>query len=265
MQDYSPSREEKRMVKSLNKKISSIRSVEDIEEIQDEYSIYNSPYPNQYLAHAYLMFDHDRKAMKSFVKSASPWLEVPNRYWNSQFSVSVGSSLSEIINRCKMCDVEDNIAKKVYALSFSFLSRSMEIIRNSEGGAMMESLFNRGVVSGQNKNNFLRLVQKYVGYGKMTKVMSFSDFYLSRLEYLRYGDKEGAATAYKNAKKEKDWLEDLSVAGKEANRYTEKELAEIGKSRNEKMYESMKEDILDGEYNIGQDEFEKAIYSVIDV
>lgn len=265
MDKFKPSEEEKKMVRSINNKASYVESVKGLKKLEEEFSVYDSPYPSYFLASAYRKFGHEKKAVESFVESAAPWLELPNRYWDSQFSNSVGSSVANIIDRCDLSEVDEELIKMLYALSFSFLSRSIEIIRGIEGIRMMESLFNRGLVSGQNRDQFLYLVQEYVGHGYLTQVMSFSDFYLSHLEYLRDGKKERATLAYENAKREKDWLEDISVAGKEADKYTEEELAKIGVRRNDTMYENMKSDALGGEFNIEEERFKQEIYSSVNM
>lgn len=256
--------DEKEMILSLNKKVSRVDNVSDLEDIKNEYSTYEHPYPKYFLGSAYGAFGKDREALDLYISAACPWLKVPNKFWNSAQTDTIGGSIARIITYYDLSVASDKFKKSLYALGFSYLSKSIEILRGDKDKKMMDSLFHRGSISGQNKYYFDELVQNHLGYGYLSQVMSFSDFYLSHLEYLRDGNKERAEDAFDNAERMVNWLGQISVSGKPANEYTYEELTKVGVRRNDSMYENMKDEILDGKYNLECGEFRSEVESSVD-
>jgi hypothetical protein len=255
---------EEEMISSLNEKVYRVDNASELEDIKKEYSTYDHPYPKYFLGSAYGAFGKDKEALYLYISAAGPWLKVPNEFWSSAQADTIGGSIARIIMYYDLSEASDKFKKSLYALGFAYLSKSVEILRGEKGKNMMDSLFHRGSISGQNEHHFDELIQNYLGYGYLSQVMSLSDFYLSHLEYVRDGNKEHAKDAFDNAERMVDWLGQISVGGKPANEYTYEELTKVGVRRNDSMYENMKADILDGKYNLECEEFRSEVESSVD-
>ena len=97
----------------------------------------------------------------------------------------------------------------------------------------VDSYFNRGLLNSNNDKALIEITHKYLNIGLHNQVMAISDFYKASIGYRKNGYKEDANNALQNAIIKHEWLEDISVSGKDADEYTIENIAKIGSQRND--------------------------------
>jgi hypothetical protein len=99
------------------------------------------------------------------------------------------------------------------------------------------------------------LVSKYLSSFFIPNILFISDHYLASQAYYRRGIETSAQYSYKSAHLLHYQLEDISVAGRDADQYELEEIAAIGKQRNSDLFKTMLPLGISGKYNVGDKEY----------
>ncbi|MBL0300086.1 MAG: hypothetical protein IPQ23_00055 [Cytophagaceae bacterium] len=144
-------------------------------------------------------------------------------------------------------------ADKAYSatlLAYVYLSRSIE----QRGIDAWDSYRSRAQLFKYNKNPNvgLTIIMNNLGMGVLIEPFIISDYYFAS-QALRSPHKN----TLQSAKSIHQWLENISVGGKEADEYSLSEMADFGKKRHNVLFKILEEKYKKGELNMTLDDLQK--------
>jgi hypothetical protein len=89
------------------------------------------------------------------------------------------------------------------------------------------------------------------------EVNVLSDYYYGAVGSQNMGYEEDAELQYRKACELHSWLEDITVANKDADEYSIEEIAAVGKERNDHIYSKLSEQFKAGGLNVSLDEVDE--------
>lgn len=140
-----------------------------------------------------------------------------------------------LVDKYKKIDI--NSIFNLYQFGYLYLSNHL-INFNYMG---YNSLELRGRLIEKYSESAVALSGTYYSIASIPNILAISDYYYASLLYRHIGDNSRASTLLSNAQKMHNWLEDISVGGRDADEYSLPELAEIGKKRHEVILLNMKD------------------------
>ena len=212
---------------NFHNELSSCRGINDYIQLAKKYDQYENPYPFYYLASMTSNLGYEKDALNFYLKAISFGLEYPNKFWNTQLSDSIGSSVTHVIDKYKFDESIFELKKNLCILGYAYLSNCINIM----GMNAVDSYFNRGLLISKKDKAIVEITHQYLNVAVLNQVMAISDFYNSSMGYKQLGHIEEAKNAFQNAIINHEWLEDISVNGKDADEYNIEEIAEIGRQR----------------------------------
>jgi hypothetical protein len=229
--------------------IELIEFYNSVNKCTDVYSLNNFYDKVKYLNHPrvfhvigvkYFNFGDKTKAKELLIKGAKFGIKYPSEYFNKPDIDSIGQCLALLSTQFYLSD--QDIFYKANCLAYIYLSRAIQLNEN----LAYDSLRTRATLLKDNKNpnSIFLMIYDNLQQSTLKEPFIISDFYLASLierNPNRNNDLKSAIGLHK-------YLEDISIAGKDADEYTLNDLSEIGKYRHEKLYKSMSAKFLNGEF-----------------
>ena len=240
---------------NFTNRLYTCRDSYDIEILVDEFKSINNPYFYQAAAQTCLSLNDYSNALPLFKKAISYGLNFSYKYWDDQVTTdAIGSSISKILTLFIVGNT-GKAAENLYALGYCYLSKCIQQL----GVSAFESYEARA-----NLVNYTHPVIKnsIMPLFAISEVYAISDYFYSGAGLSRHGY---SSEAYKNNNKANeihDWLEDITVAGKDADKYSLEEIVEIGKKRHDKLFSTLQKDFKNNKYSISGSELNKIFNSV---
>jgi len=239
------------MIESAKKRIAdytmqlySCNSYAALVNIVKENEDLDNPYLYQAAGQWCLLKNYYETALPYFKKAILYGCNFPNKIWNTQMADSVGSSISWILTSYKTNYVEKPITN-LFIMGYCYLTNCINLL----GDSAFESLSNRASlmidVSGTIKPENIPMFH-------LPQVYAISDIYKSALGLNKHGFTTEAQEKFAYAVNLHEWLEDISVAGKDADDYTINEIVEIGDSRHQHLFKLFQNKLLNNEYLINE-------------
>lgn len=154
--------------------------------------------------------------------------EVDNAYFtfDTVYADSVGIASSFLID--KFANQLNPNHLQLFDLSFIYLTNHIQ----NFGYQMFDSLYHRAILLDSNHNYAKSFGSRFLGtFSYIPLPMIISDYYYSAQGYISNGNlKIGKANSLRSDNLHR-FLEDITVAGKDADEYTSAEMAQLGKQR----------------------------------
>ena len=213
--------------------------------LYEKYKHHNHPYIFYCVANKFLILKCYQEAKEPLLEAARFGNKYPSEFYDNMYlSDCVGQCLSNLVIYYSF---EQSEAEKITSLAYLFLSKCIDLVENSlnTNNVAHDSLRTRARLLNDNENPFA--VQSLIlnlGLGVLREPFVISDYYYCSIS------SESPFNMLESARKTHAWLEDISVAGKDADDYTLEEMAILGKHRHKKLFQVLEEKYIKGEYNI---------------
>jgi len=234
---------------SFSQKLYTCRDSYDIEELVDEFKSLDNPYVYQAAAQTCLSLNEYDDALPLFKKAITYGLNFPNKYWGTQMSDALGSSMSKILTLFKIGHSGKSI-ENLYVLGYCYLSNCIEQLGENAFESYQERANLVNYTPQSIKNEIMPM-------GALFQVYAISDYYFSGQGFRNNGHSSESYKIINTATELHDYLEDISVAGKDADEYSLEEIVEIGKKRHEQLFNSLEKDLKKNKYSINGSELNK--------
>lgn len=244
---------------SFHAEASRCASIADFQRLAQRYGTVNHPYIPYYTASLCLYRGYKDQALDNYIRACSFGLQFPNPYWKSEHSDTIGSAIANMLASFTPGKNDEELVRKLYALAYAYLSQCISML----GLNAMDSYFNRAKLMSKNSRYVTELTQKYLGLGVLPQLMALSDFYYSAVASSRKGFRDDAQKSIQNARQLHQWLEDISVSGRDADTMSLEELASIGKERNELLFRNMTKDVLDNKFSLPLNTFADQVRAAV--
>ena len=165
------------------------------------------------------------------------------KYLNSLHNESVGGSIVSLLTKYKNYDYTDNEIIKLTKLGYCSLTNFINI-ENSKHDYCF--IYRAELLEHRMGNSILPMDLS----GCIPFVFSLSDYYYASKGFQKNFMEDEAKYCYSKAKYLHNFLEDISVAGKDVDEYELSEIAEIGKSRHISLYNFFNESYLNGGFQV---------------
>jgi hypothetical protein len=195
----------------------------------------------------YLIFGDKLNAKKLLVKGAKFGLNYPVEYFDKSDIDSIGQCFTLLVTQFYLLnDDKDTINPtsfyKSTCLAYIYLSRAIELNEN----LAYDSLRSRAILFKDNNgmNVVINVLFDILNRDVLKEPFIVSDFYFAAT----IENNPNKINDMKSAKNMHNWLEDISIAGKDADEYQLDELSRIGKSRHSQLYTLMKSKFFNGDF-----------------
>jgi len=207
---------------------------------------YNHPQIYYDFGTAFLNFDQDDLAKDALMKGATFGLKFPSVFYSNAFIDSVGQCLGILLIKFSTNNNKVNI--KLTSLAYVYLSRCIELhYREAQ-----DSYRTRGLLFNAHMNQMIirHIIQDNLGADAFIEPFVISDFFFAATAT------DSPLTQFlTSAQSIHSSLQDLTVGGKDANRYSLKELAELGEARHSRLFKAIEEKSKKGLFDTSLDEF----------
>ncbi|QQR86536.1 MAG: hypothetical protein IPJ76_18450 [Flavobacteriales bacterium] len=225
----------------FNQEFFSAGSLEALGEVRGRYTAVAHPYVHFSLGSRYLYLGKLDNAFYHLLQASSIGVRNKRAYWDTLFADSVGSSIAQLFSRELIARIPRDLNTfHLFISGYMFLSSSIGLY----GNKAYESLANRArmIMSCQHGAD----ITAFLTYGGLREVLAISDHYRSSLGYAEQGMMDFAVNQKENAGTIHQWLEDISVSGRDANDYQTEELVAIGQQRHDAIVNKIKPEFFDG-------------------
>ncbi len=210
----------------LTSEIEGATSVSDINLIARKYGHMQDPYVQYALANVYQVYNQYQEAIPYLLKACQLGSENLKTYSSTPYSDSIGAASMSLLTDYPEYVVSSKIQYQLFENSYYFLSKSITMF----GLKAYESFRNRaGLLCIQNgiPNKFIMTHS----IGQIIEVLILSDFFFAAKAYFNQGLYQESQKLMNQAVINHDWLDDMSIAGKDADEYELEELALLGQQR----------------------------------
>lgn len=244
----------KRQIASYTMQLYSCNSYAVLVNIVEENESLNNPYLYQAAAQWCLLKNLYKEALPYFKKAILYGCEFPNKIWNTQMADSVGSSISWILTSYQT-DFTEKPITNLFIMGYCYLTNCINLL----GDSAFESLSNRASLM---MDISRAIIPESIPMFHLPQVYAISDIYKSSLGLNQHGYTNEAQEKLTYAISIHEWLEDISVAGKDADEYTIQEIVEIGTARHQYLFDLFKKKLLNNEYRINKKELNQIFDSL---
>jgi hypothetical protein len=213
--------------------------------LYDKYKYHNHPYIFYCVANKFLILKCYQEAKDPLLEAVRFGNKYPSEFYDDMYlSDCVGQCLSNLVIYYSF---EQSEAEKITSLAYLFLSKCIDLVENSRNphNVAHDSLRTRARLLNDNENPFaVQSLMLNLGLAILREPFVISDFYYCSIV-------NGAPlNELANARRIHYSLEDISIAGKDADDYTLEEMAILGKHRHKELFQVLEEKYIKGEYNI---------------
>lgn len=210
-----------------------------------KYENYNHPLIYGNFGISFLINDESQLAKGALIKGAIFGLTFPSSLYNSSLIDCVGQCLSLLLTQYPVENLE--LATKVTALAYIYHSRSIELLPREA----FDSYKTRALLFMHTENNIINrsLIGNNLGVGALIEPLIISDlFFASQAEQSPHGSLIEDALYFHQG------LDDISIAGKDADEYSLIEISELGEKRHHILFKALEERYMNGEFNVSMAE-----------
>lgn len=181
-------------------------------------------------------------AKEALIRGAIYGLQYPCLVYDSPLIDSIGQCLSDLVTEYPIFNVK--IAIKATSLAYIYLSRCIELCPREAH----DSYRTRALLFQNHKMNMLphSIISEYMGLSVLIDPFIICDHYFSS----QASNSPFKLSGIDSAKKAHNWLEDISVNGRDADDYSLSEIAELGEGRHFALFKSMELRYKQKEFNI---------------
>jgi len=228
-------------------------SKDQVNLIKKRYEAYNHPYKYYILGSAYDLHNDNQNAFHNYLNAAKFGIVYPNDFYNTYFSDSIGSSLYYLLKRYNYNQLNAEIIRKMFFISYIYLTDTIHFAQKLNIKAF-ESLENRAYLLAKFEHGYSQLLcGEYLNPFTFGNVLFISDFYYAFEAYQEKGDIHRANILFENAKKIHNSLEDVNIEGIPASEYSLPEIADKGRDRHEFINQNIQRPFFNGEFNINEE------------
>ena len=151
--------------------------------------------------------------------------------WNSPFIESVGQMLGMLYSEFTHLEYPTDIKVKLLEMSYLYLLRQAEQFPDRSP----DTFYTAAIVLSQSRDLTTRLVlnnRDAIGPAINVDVLTLSNWYFASVAFNNLGNAQAAIKAKQKAELIHQQLDDLTIAGKDADEYSLGEIAQIGYRRN---------------------------------
>jgi len=244
----------KRSLSNFTMQLYSCFSYSQLSDLIKQNEDMDNPYLYQSSGQWCLTKNYYDEALPFFKKAILYGVDFPNKFWNTQMTDSIGSSIAKILTLYETNYNEKPIIN-LFILGFCYLSKCIDLLKVNA----FESLENRADLFMYTSN---KITCEVIPMGVLPQVFAISDLYKSAQGLNKNGYTVEAREKINSAVSLHNWLEDISVAGKDADEYTLEEIANIGEKRHENLFESFRKKLMNNEYSLNNNELSQIFDSL---
>lgn len=220
---------------SIQQEIHSCSSLRHLQQLIAKYENSNHPDTFYHLGVCCIQNEEYEKAKTIFKKGAQYGLKYPNRYFNTIFSDGIGQCFYHLVEIIEIHDYN------FFALAYIYLSNCINLTPRQA----YDSMRSRAILI--NNSSFSQaFISNYLGMGNLKEPLVISDFYFAGIGF--EDNYEIQRQCFTDAKRIHNWLEDISVAGKDACDYSIEELSLIGETRHKMLYDNALRDFINNKF-----------------
>jgi hypothetical protein len=225
------------LLQSIAKEIYSCSSLRHLHQLIAKYKNSNHPDPFYHLGVICIQNKKYEEAKILFKKGAQYGLKYPNRYFNTIFSDSIGQCFYHLVMNIEIYDYN------FFVLAYIYLSNCI----NLSPRKTYDSRRSRALLINTENSYFVdKFRADYLGIEYIKEPLVISDFYFASLGFENNFNIKSQCLS--DAKKIHDWLEDITVAGKDACDYSIEEISIIGETRHKKIYDNVLVDFMNNKF-----------------
>ena len=232
----------------LSELIKNTTNLETLNKIAVRLGDYKHPLIYRDLGTSYFIKGDRTSARKYLIKGAEYGLKYPCIEYDNQFVDAIGQCLYIILTEFPVDN--NNVTYKATLLSYLFLSRCIELYPREA----QDSYRSRAILFKNHKipNIIQMILIENLGGSVLIEPFIISDYFFSA---------KAKNSPYQNcialASKIHQNLEDISIAGKDADEYSLNEIAEIGERRHLKLYKKIEQQFISNQLSLTSTELEK--------
>jgi hypothetical protein len=220
---------------NIQDEIHSCHDNQTLSRLISKYGSSNNPDTLYHLGVRCFLQDKKEDAFNILKKGASYGLKVPNEYLDSIFSDSIGQCFFHISNTLKKGTEKD------FVYAYFYLSNCTRLSKDS-----YDSFKSRAILINENPLYSTRLISDYLGLSAIKDPLVIADYYYAGQGF---DDNPREKSNCRNrAQSMHQRLEDLTVAGRDADEYSLAEMALVGEARHNAIYTKLLNDILMHKY-----------------
>jgi hypothetical protein len=231
-----------------NQIVANIDNYNELQKLYSKISNYNHPQINYGFGFGFLNFKDMINAKTTLINGVKYGLKYPCPLYDTLYIDAVAQCIYLLLADFS---IDNNIAIKLTSLAYVYLSNCIE--NYSED--CFDSYKTRAMLLNENDMITNSIIMDNVGLGKLKEPYIISDFYFA-------SQISGSPhhSALNSARKIHQWLEDISVGGKDADEYTLQEMADFGKKRHLLLYITLANKYKAGKFDITLEELTNAIH-----
>jgi|TARA_Y100000310_G_C20680319_1_gene815531 hypothetical protein len=232
----------KKQISNFTMELYSCNSYSKLLNLIDQYENMDNPYLYQSSGQWCLVKNYSNEAIPLFSKAIQYGINFPNKFWGTQMADSIGSAISKILTSYST-DYTKKPIINLFIQGYCYLSNCIDILNLNA----FESLENRADLLIYSSNE---ITCEIVPMGVLPQVYTITDLYKSAQGLNKNGYSVEAREKLNAATNLHGWLEDISVAGRDADEYSLEEIVKIGEKRHSNLFESFRRKLLNNEFKL---------------
>lgn len=236
---------------AVSETVPKIQASQSVSEVRQNIQIFGGidhPTIQYTLGVACLMFGMNSEAQRHYLLGAKHGLVPGSVYYESPHADSIGQSLTHLLTQFNLR--HNNTVEKATALAYLHLSKCI----SKYGPSAYDSHRTRAILIKDHESP--HAVDAFVMahfMGQLKEVLMLTDFFKSAQGFVKVNpsvarDNISSATALHHS------LDDMSIAGRDADEYSLPELAEIGSQRHELAFRKLEAEFLQGALTVTETE-----------
>jgi len=221
------SRNKLMQILQIQEQIQACRNWNQLQLLVTNYNNADNPDTFYHLGVGCILFDKYDEAKRLLIKGAKFGLKFPNEYFNTIFSDAIGQCFYNLV-----CNL-DSQDYDTFVLAYVYLSNCAQLMPRQA----FDSLRSRALLMKHQDSFTMSFLFTYLGMGNLKEPLIISDLYFAGLGFK--DNPKIQQECFDDAKKLHIWLEDISVAGKDANDYSIQEMAILGEQRHKRLFDSL--------------------------
>ncbi|HKO79386.1 MAG TPA: hypothetical protein VJU78_03285 [Chitinophagaceae bacterium] len=231
---------------AVNEMISNSTDLESLLKLQSKYGHLNHPQIAYDFGRALSIKGDKSKAKELLLEGASYGLRHPCILYDSPLIDSIGQCMFDLVTEYPIRDI--SIARNVTTLSYIYLSRCITLYHREAH----DSYRSRAMLFKFHKYPMLpnSIIAEFMGLSVLIDPFIISDFYYAA----HATNSPFRQSGIKQAIEAHAWLEDISVGGRSANKYSLLEMVELGENRHLKLFEILESEYMKGKFDVTTEE-----------
>ncbi|RZK13225.1 MAG: hypothetical protein EOO46_00010 [Flavobacterium sp.] len=213
-----------------------------------EFENYQHPAVHFDFGRNFLIMGEKSISKKALIKGASFGTNFPSAFYNNLHIDSIGQCISDLLTQYPIANY--SLALKASSLAYIYLSRCIELYPNR----CYDSYRTRAVLFKDHENPMVMqaIVMEHMGLGVLIEPFIISDYYFAATAF-----QSPFENHYFDASRLHSNLEDITIAGRDADEYTLEEMAEIGGLRHLQLFKILERQAEQGIFNMTTVELEQ--------